>query len=144
MNLEETNKVLQPLMNRFSQRFSKGASESWSASFNDMVARTSRAISRHGGTHANILNRNRTSNLMAMMNRTNTDPSRMDIRKRIESALRILIGLRFCAEQSVSDRTASDALSKFKDELRPACSTNMKAYDRTCELIDTLCAFLKS
>ena len=28
VNLEETNKVLQPLMNRFSQRFSKGASES--------------------------------------------------------------------------------------------------------------------
>ena len=68
------------LMNRFSKRFSKGASESWSASFNDMVARTSRAIARHGGTRANILNRNKTGNLMAMMSRTNTDPSRMDIR----------------------------------------------------------------
>ena len=146
VNLEETNKVLLPLMNRFSERFSKGASESWSDSFTNMVARTSRAIARHGGTHSNILNRSKILNSMVagMMNRTNIDRSRMDIRKRIESALRIMIGLRFCAEQGVSDRTTSEALSKFKDDLRPACSTNMKAYDRTCELLDTLCEFLKN
>ena len=141
VNLEETNKVLQPLMIRFSARFSKGAADSWTDSFADMVGRTSRAISRRGGTQASILNRE--SNSMAN-NRTNIDRSRMDIRERISGALRVLIGLRFCAEDSVSNRTATEALSKSRDELRPACSTNMNAYNQTCKLLDTLCAFLNN